>query len=244
MGQEQLSVTTAIQARSLAKSYGRQPALKDLDLTLNWGESLTVLGPNGSGKSTLIKLLSTLVRPTSGNLTEAGIDPQRNVTRLRSLIGVVTHESLLYEELTGKENLEYYGRIYGVDNLQSRIEKLTQALALTQHIHARVRTLSHGLRKRISLARALLHRPCLLFLDEPETGLDQEALGLLNQVLKDHLAAGGCSVVATHDVQGDILLGSQVAILVKGRFAYQGSSKSLDSNKLHSLYRQVTGGTQ
>ena len=237
-------MTTAIQARSLTKHYGRQPALRDLDLTLNWGESLTVFGPNGSGKSTLIKVLSTLVRPTSGNLLEAGMDPQHDARQLRSLIGVVIHESLLYEELTGKENLEYYGRLYGVKGLESRIANLARELALERHIHNRVRTLSHGLRKRISLARALLHSPSLLFLDEPETGLDQEALGLLNQLLADHMATGGCSVVATHDIRGGIVLGSHVAILAKGRFAYQGSKKSLGGNNLNNLYMQVTGIAQ
>ena len=234
-------MTAAIQVTGLTKSYGPRPALRGLDLTLGWGESLTLFGPNGSGKSTLIKVLATLASPTAGQIRVAGLDPRHEAGRLRRLIGVVTHEPLLYEELTGEENLRFHGRMFRVQGLEARIADLAQELALERLLPLRVRTLSHGMRRRISLARALLHEPPLLLLDEPETGLDQEALGLLDGLLTRHRAAGGSLLMTTHNIEGGVSIGDRVAILRAGRIAYQGAADGLGQGGLRDLYAQVTG---
>ena len=238
---ENRGVTAAIQAVGVTKTYGPRLALRGLDLTLGWGESLTLFGPNGSGKSTLIKVLATLASPTRGQLQVVGLDPRHEARRLRGLIGVMTHEPLLYEELTGMENLQFYGRMFGVRELEARIAALAQELALGRYLHLRVRTLSHGMRRRVSLARALLHQPPLLLLDEPETGLDQEALGLLDGLLARHRATGGSTVMTTHNIEGGVSVGDRVAILWEGRIAYQGAANGLEHGGLQDLYTQVTG---
>lgn len=170
----------AVWVRGLWKTYGRLGVLRGLDLEVPWGQFLTILGPNWSGKTTLMKVLATLSRPASGEIRIAGIDPRRNAPAVRRLIGVVTHQPLLYGDLTPAENLTFYSRMFGIPNAEERIHEVVEMVGMEAWLNVRVRTLSHGMQKRVSIARALLHDPPILLLDEPETGLDpvaQERLG-------------------------------------------------------------------
>ena len=231
----------AVETSGLVKSYGHRLALRGLDLMVDWGEFLTVFGPNGSGKTTLIKVLATIARPTAGLVCIAGLDPRHQAPQVHRSIGVVTHQTFLYDDLTAYENLKFYGRMFGLRDIVAQIESLSQKLGLAPYLDLRVRTLSHGTQQRVSLARALLHTPRLLLLDEPETGLDQQARGLLAELLAAHRAEGGSVLMTTHNLELGLAMGDQVAILSNGRIAYQGTRDGLDIATLRETYARYTG---
>ena len=210
----------AVQASRVAKSFGRSEVLSGLDLTLDWGESVAVLGPNGSGKSTLIRLLAGLSRADSGDIRVAGLDPARHGERVRSTVGVMTHEPLLYDDLTGYENLEFAARMFRMDRIDERIQAVAARMGVHARLHQRVGSLSHGLRKRFSVAKALLHKPRVLLLDEPESGLDGRALAVLEDVLTGHAASGGATLFTTHDLDWAVSRAGRIAIIGAGRVSH------------------------
>ncbi|HEX8954475.1 MAG TPA: ABC transporter ATP-binding protein, partial [Polyangia bacterium] len=165
-----------VDARGLTKVYGRQRALAGVDLTLRAGEATALLGPNGAGKSTLVGILSTLVSPTAGSVRYGGADAasaaQPEDDELRGAIGIIAHESHCYGDLTGHENLVFFARLYGVPDAHAAAERLLARVGLRDAARRAARTYSRGMLQRLALARALLHRPRLLLLDEPFTGLD------------------------------------------------------------------------
>ncbi|MFQ5988033.1 MAG: ABC transporter ATP-binding protein, partial [Dehalococcoidia bacterium] len=147
----------AVEVGGLTKSFGRQLVLRGIDLRVKKGEFLTIFGPNAAGKTTLIKILATLSRPSSGEVRLAGLQLQDDATEIRRRVGVVTHQTLLYDDLTVRENLRFYGRMYDVANLEERIATVIRQVGLEARLHDRVRTLSHGMQKRASIARAVIH---------------------------------------------------------------------------------------
>ncbi len=211
----------AIKIRGLRKAYGRTQVLRGLDMDVPWGQVVTVLGANGSGKSTLMRILSSVTRPDGGSTRIGGLDLAKNGTALRRTIGVVGHDPLLYNDMTGYENLKFFGRMFSLDRLEERIASGAERLAITPRLHQRVGTMSHGWRKRISIARALLHDPLLLLLDEPESGLDQSALDLLEGVIRDRSNKDRTIIMTTHNLERGLSFGDQVAILSRGVIAYQ-----------------------
>ena len=232
----------AIQIRGLSKGFGRTSVLRDLDLDLPSGEVLTILGPNGSGKTTLIKVLATLTKPDEGSVRLLGIDATGRGAGVRRNVGVVTHEPLLYPELTAHENLKFTGRMFGLDRLDERIESVAHRLGVGPRLTQRVGTLSHGLRKRFSIARALLHDPLVLLMDEPESGLDQEALSLLDTIVSDQKNSGRTVVMTTHNLERGVALSYRMAVLADGRIAYQEYvGATSDAASLRAAYFQHTG---
>ena len=227
------SSTEAIRIRGATKSYGAVPVLHNLDLEVGWGERLVLFGVNGSGKTTLIKLLATLARPDSGQIEIAGLDVRRQGAQARRSMGVVTHQALLYDDLTAYENLRFYGRMFGVTDLEQRISRVADLTGIAHRLQARTRTLSHGMQKRLSMARALLHSPPILIMDEPETGLDQEALEMLEGVVQQEAKA---VLMTTHNLDRGLSMASRVAILAKGRIAYQAPREGLDVNEFRSIF--------
>ena len=231
----------AIEIRGLSKAFGRTAVLRELDLDIPWGEVLAILGPNGSGKTTLIKILATLTRPDSGTVRVAGVDIARSGKSVRRVIGVVTHDSLLYEGLTAYENLKFFARMFSLDNVEDRIAKSVERMGMTSRLHDRVNTLSHGMKKRISIARALLHDPAILLMDEPESGLDQEALAMLDDVVTDTSIPYRSVVITTHNLERGLKLGDRTAILSQGRIAYQESLDAVGVAAIKDTYFQYTG---
>ena len=227
------SSTEAIRVREATKSYGAVPVLHRLDLEVGWGERLVLFGVNGSGKTTLVKMLTTLARPNSGRIEIAGLDVRRQGALARRNIGVVTHQTLLYDDLTAYENLRFYGRMFGVTDLEQRISQVADLTGMADRLQARTRTLSHGMQKRLSLARALLHNPPILIMDEPETGLDQEALEMLEGVVQDEARA---VLMTTHNLDRGLKLASRVAILAKGRIAYEAPREGLDASEFRRIF--------
>ena len=232
----------AIEIRGLSKSFGRTPVLRKLDLEVPWGEVLTVLGPNGSGKTTLVKVLATLTRPDEGTVSVAGHDLARSGQGIRRIAGVVTHDPLMYDELTGYENLRFVCRMFGLDGADDRISSVAEQLGVTARLHQRTGTLSHGMRKRLSIARALLHDPLVLLMDEADSGLDQEALAMLDGILSDPTRPLRTVLMTTHNLERGLALGRGLAILANGGIAYHGpidSSSTADSVK--ETYFRHTG---
>ena len=194
--------------------------LRGLDLALDWGETVAVLGPNGSGKSTLVRLLSGLSKADAGDIRILGLDPARHGERVRRAVGVMTHEPLLYDDLTGWENLEFAGRMFRVDRIEDRIDAVAGRLGVHARLNQRAGSLSHGLRKRFSIARALLHEPRVLLMDEPESGLDGRALAVLEDVLAGHAASGGALLFTTHDLDWAAARADRIAIVGAGRVSH------------------------
>ena len=185
---------TMIEARGLSKVYAGVPVIEDVSFTLAAGSRTALVGANGAGKSTLLQMLTSLVLPTAG---EAHIDGRPATTpEARHRVGVLSHRPMLYEELTPLENLRFFAGLYEVPNPGVRIEELLRTVGLWQRRHEQTAVLSRGYHQRLSMARAVLHRPPVLLLDEPETGLDQEGLALLDELM---LRASGVTVLAaTH----------------------------------------------
>ena len=165
------SSVRAVEARGLEKVFGEQHALRGIDLTVSQGECLVIFGPNGAGKTTLLKILSTLVKPSAGSVRLDGIDIRTKPTQVRSRLSLVGNQTFLYDNLTVFENLKFYGKMYGVADLEKRIREVISWVQLDSRLHDRAGTLSRGLQQRASFARAVLHDPPFLFLDEPDVGL-------------------------------------------------------------------------
>lgn len=229
----------AVEIRGLRKSFGRTSVLRDLDLEVPWGQILAILGPNGSGKTTLLKTLATLSKFDSGEVRVGGLDISRSGQTVRRVIGVVTHDTLLYEDLSAYENLRFYSRMFGVDNADEKIAEVVERMGMTSRLHHRIRTLSHGLKKRFSIARALLHDPLVLLLDEPESGLDQEALAMLDAVISDKSMPSRTVLMTTHNLDRAMALSNRTAILSKGKVAFLESTEAAGNEALREAYSRL-----
>lgn len=232
-----MSAQPAISVRGLTKRFGRTAALRGVDLELMPGERVALFGPNGSGKTTLLKALAGLLRPTRGALRIAGLDYQRHGQAIRRRIGVMSHHPYLYEDLTGEENLLFYGRMYGVDRLPQRVDQALRRAGMERRRRDKVRTLSRGMQQRLALARATLHDPEVLLLDEPDTGLDQEASAHIAQFLEGEQGQRRTVLLATHNLRLGSSHCERFAILSGGRVVYQGLRNGQDRAKLEELYQ-------
>ena len=233
-----LGDSVAIEVRGLRKGFGERPVLWDLDLSVGWGEFLVIFGANGVGKTTLLNVLSTQARPDGGSVWVAGVERGRNDGLIRRRVGVVAHGGLLYRDMTCYENLLFYGRMFSLDRPGQRAEEVLRWVGLDRRRGQRVSTLSHGMHKRLSIARAVLHDPSVLLMDEPEAGLDQEALELLERLMDRWKADGRTVVMTTHNLDQGLRWGERVAILSGGRIAFQESRDSLDVAGFRGTYRR------
>lgn len=230
----------AIEVKRLIKSYGEHYALRGIDLNVKWGDFLAVFGPNGAGKTTLINVLATLVKPSSGDARVSGFDLGKDSVMIRRQIGVVTHQTLLYDDLSAYENLRFYGKMYNVPSLTDRIRQLLAQVGLESRAHDRVRTLSRGMQQRLAIARSLIHDPPILLLDEPGTGLDQRAGAMLENILSSTDNRQRAVVMTTHSLEQGLALSNRVVILTEGKIACE-ESRQLDISSLRELYYQHTG---
>ena len=217
--------------------------MRDLDLVVGWGESLVIFGANGVGKTTLLKILSTQARPDEGEVWVAGVERAANPSAIRRRVGVVAHGGLLYEDMSCQENLVFYAQMFGLSNNRRRVEEVLGLVGLERQRGLKVRTLSHGMQKRLSIARAVLHEPAILLLDEPEAGLDQEALDLVGSLLNEWKEEGRTVVMTTHNLEQGLAWGQRVAILSQGKIAHEESRHSLDVAGFRGTYRQYLEAT-
>ena len=209
--------SSAISAVGLRKDYGDRTVLRGVDVSVPWGQTAVLFGPNGAGKTTLLRILAGLARPDAGGVHIAGLRMRRSGGRARNLVGFVGHQTLLYSDLTCRENLTFYAKLYGVDRPASRIDSVLEQLNLADRADRRVRTLSHGMQKRLSVARAILHEPAVLLLDEPESGLDADSVASLGHLLEDWSASGKSALLTTHSSEIGQSWADRVLTLERGR---------------------------
>jgi heme exporter protein A len=223
------------------KSFGERRALDGVDVHLEEGERLAVLGPNGAGKTTLLRMLATLLRPEQGEIAIAGHRLPQDAARARGLIGYVAHDPLVYLDLTALQNLELYADLYGVPSPRERIVSILEEVGLLARAYDPVRTFSRGMAQRLGLARALLHRPAILLLDEPYAGLDALGAALLDRVLADR-QSGRSAVIVTHEVERGIALADRLVVLRGGRVALEEPTAGLDPAAFRARYEAVAAG--
>jgi heme exporter protein A len=222
------------------KSFGERRVLDGVDLHLEEGERLAVLGPNGAGKTTLLRMLATLLRPERGEIAIAGHRLPREAQRARGLIGYVAHDPLVYLDLTAWHNLELYADLYGVAQPRERIASMLEQVGLLARAYEPVRTFSRGMAQRLGLARALLHRPAILLLDEPHASLDAHGAALLDRVLADR-ESGRSAVIVTHEVERAVAMADRVVVLRAGRAALEAVTRGLDPAAFRARYEAAAG---
>ena len=226
----------AIEVRGLAKRYGPLAALDGLDLAVPVGQSVLLLGPNGAGKSTLLRLFATLIRPSGGCLRLFGEDTFRpGVAAHRRRIGFLSHQTFLYEHLTGRENLLFYARLYSLPDPSAAARDAIGGARLSHRQDDRVAAYSRGMQQRLAIARALLHHPDLILLDEPFTGLDRESSSRLEERLRQEREAGRTCVMATHDLGQGLRAADHVLVLLDGRLALDVPARGADLAHLERL---------
>jgi len=228
-----------IEIRRLVKRFGYKRVLRELDFYAEQGEFVAVLGPNGAGKTTLLRILSTLSRPESGEVKISGYRLPSQSTSVRKLLGVVSHQPLLYGDLSAIENLKFFGRMYAIENIQNRIEEVLSVVGLEQRATDLVRTYSRGMQQRLAIGRAILHDPIVLLLDEPHTGLDQDASEMLDQVLIDVASQGRTLVMTSHDLARSARLAWRFDILARGKIVASTTRAELEPDQLLQFYRQT-----
>jgi len=236
------SVGSVVEARGLVREYGAVVAVDGVDLTLGAGEFLTIFGPNGAGKSSLLGMLGGALRPTRGTIAVGGRPLDFGDPAWRTSIGMVSHRGFLYPQLTVEENLLFYGRLFGLRDLAERIPERLERVGLAQRARTSVHKLSHGMRQRLALARALLHDPELVLLDEPYTGLDPAAAVVLREVLHELGDRRRTVVMVTHNLTEGLALATRAAIQVRGRIAWHGDTADVDRNGFEHLYHDVVEG--
>jgi len=232
----------AILVRALVKTYGPVEALRGLDLEVEPGAFLTIFGPNGAGKTTLMKVLATLTRPTEGSALVCGHDVVREARAVRERVGVISHNTYLYAQLTALENLEFYARMYRVRDGRKRALALLSKMDLAKRMHDRVATYSRGMQQRLSVARALLHDPQVLLLDEPYTGLDQHAAKVLAEVLLELRDGNRTVIMTTHNLEEGLAGCDRAAILVDGQLVYDTQVKGIEVSSFRDTYFHCVRG--
>lgn len=226
----------------VGKRFGHTPVLEDLSFELPEGECTLLLGNNGAGKSTLLRILSTLMRPSAGTVRFRGLALPEAGDSARRELGVISHESRLYGDLTAAENLRLFGTLYGVADLGAAIPAALERVRLADVPDVPARAFSSGMTKRLALARLLLYRPRVLLLDEPYSGLDQGSLELFDAYLREFQRGGGTIVLVTHQFTNGIGLCNRVMILHRGRLVYNQSAQGLDAATCARLLRERAGG--
>lgn len=231
-----------IQANQVSKSFGNRKVLRNLDLSLHEREVVALVGLNGAGKTTLIRTLCGLNKPDTGSVTIDGTPLSKSGASPRRKIGVVLHASMLYQNLTSRENLEFYSRLYDIPSAYERISELLDLMDLKARSQDKVGTLSRGMQQRLSVARAMLHDPQFLLFDEVFSGLDQRFLSKIVELVQNNAAAGKGILFSTHDLDKIFLAATRVDILHKGQIAFSGFVNELTPHALLAKYDELTNG--
>jgi ABC-type multidrug transport system ATPase subunit len=231
-----------IEISNLVKKFGRKRVIDELELEVKDGDFLTIFGPNGSGKTTLIKLISTLLKPSSGTMMVNGHDSGEDGIEIRKSLGLVSHETYLYEELTAKENLKFYMKLYGIPFTKEKdreLDRMLRRVGLLHRMNDKVGTFSRGMKQRLSILRATIHNPKVLLLDEPYTGLDHKARGILNEMLLGFHNEGKTIVMTTHDIDKGYAVSQRLAILVGGKIVLDKQKTEIELENLINEYGKL-----
>lgn len=232
-------MSALIEVRSLVKRFGAKIVLRQLNFSVQPGEFVALLGPNGAGKTTFLRILASLARPSMGEVWVAGFRLPQQAANVRRRLGVVSHQPLLYGDLSAEENLRFYGRMYAVNRLEARINEVLELVGLAARRRDLVRTFSRGMQQRLAIGRAILHDPDVLLLDEPHTGLDQDACDMLDRVLRQIAGQGRTVVMTSHDLARVEDLASRFDVLTGGRITVSQPARDLAKDGLLAFYRQA-----
>ena len=229
-----------VEAVRLARAFGGRRAVEDVTLALRAGECLALFGPNGAGKTTLLRMLAGLLRPTAGEARIGGIALPGGAAA-RSRVGLVSHRSLLYAALTARENVEFAARLHGVPEPAAAAERALAAMEVADRADAPVRLLSRGLQQRVSIARAMVHAPDVVLLDEPFTGLDERGARALTRALETLLATGAALVLVTHNLAEGLALATHAAVMRAGRIVSLERRGEIEPASFAESYRRLVG---
>lgn len=231
----------AVEVRDLSRTFGARKALDHVSFDLPKGAFLSIFGPNGAGKSTLLRVLSTLTPPMHGSEVKVcGLDVVKEDYELRERIGIISHNPLLYPDLSAEENLKFFAELYCLENPQERIDELLEAVELKHRRMDLARTFSRGMTQRLSIARALLADPDIIFLDEPYSGLDPHAMDILDNLI-NQVREGHTFIMVSHDLQKGLELCTHALILANGKKVFFDERKNIDDEAFGKLYRDTIG---
>lgn len=230
----------AIELSHVSKVFGQRKAVDDLSLTVPAGAFLSIFGPNGAGKTTLLRMLATLSRPTRGHARLSGIDLKDDPDTAREHIGLISHNSMLYGDLTAEENLLLAARLYGIVDAQKRVDEMLEAVELSHRRLDTVRTFSRGMTQRLCIARALLHDPDVVLLDEPYSGLDPHAVDIFDTLI-EQVREGRTFVMVSHDLRKGFGVCTHALVMAKGRKVAYAPKDEIDFDAFEALYKKTVG---
>lgn len=233
-----------IEINNLTKRFGYKTVLDEVDFRVEQGECVALLGPNGAGKTTFLRIIASLTRSTSGSVRVAGYLFPQEAAEVRRRLGVVLHQPLLYGDLNAEENLRFYGRMYGVPDMEKRIRRILELTGLIAYRSDLVRTYSRGMRQRLAIGRSVLHSPEILLLDEPYTGLDQNACEMLNSILEQEMQNGSTVVMTSHDLKSIASLASRFDLIDRGAIKASIRHQDLPPGELAAFYQQALRSTE
>jgi heme ABC exporter ATP-binding subunit CcmA len=220
---------------SLYKRYATKPILKGVNLAVGEGEVVALLGANGAGKSTLLRIIAGLLKADRGEIVLGGVPMAKAGVELRRYVGLVSHAPLLYDHLSGLENLTFFANLYDLQESKARVEAILRAVDLWRRRHDLVRTYSRGMQQRLAIARAILHDPPVLLLDEPDTGLDQQSVLMLQTLLHQLSDKRRAILFSTHNLDRALGWANSVALLLRGTISYHGAVADLDEATLQQI---------
>lgn len=232
-----------IEIENVVKEFGRKGVINGIDLRIEKGDYLVILGPNGAGKTTLLKLISTLLRPSDGTIKIDGYDVKEDGLEVRKRIGVLGHVSYLYDELSALENLRFYAKMYGVTLGLEEIKAILSRVKLAHRMNDLVGTYSRGMKQRLAIARAIIHKPKILLLDEPYTGLDLNGRKILTDMLREFQKQGITTVMVTHDIERGYEMGNRLAVIIDGKIAADLRKEDMSIEDFKNKYAGLMGAT-
>lgn len=237
------SLPPAVAVTALTKRFGSRVAVRSVQLSLARGACLALFGPNGAGKTTLLRLVAGLLRPDAGDVRLGGVTVRGDASA-RARIGLISHQSMLYAPLTARENVEFFARLYGLPDPRGAALSALATMSVADRADVAVRTLSRGLQQRVSIARAIVHEPETLLLDEPYSGLDESGAASLTSVLRSLRSRGATLIIVTHNVGEGLALATHAAIMRDGSFARfdaRDPAEDFDAERYTAAYRELVG---
>jgi ABC-2 type transport system ATP-binding protein len=239
-----------IRLNALTKRYGKFTAVDGIDLVVPRGELFGLLGPNGAGKTTTIRMIAGILRPTSGTVTVGGVDIQAKPLEAKARLGYIPDRPFVYDKLTGGEFLRFTAALYGHQGpaVERRIDELLELFELTPWKSELTETYSHGMRQKLIISGALVHRPAVIVVDEPMVGLDPKSARLLKELFRQFVDRGGTVLMSTHTMEVAEVMCDRIAIVSRGKIAAQGTMDELreqtasGDSRLEDIFLKLTGG--
>lgn len=240
MGATVKDMPPTLEATGLTRHFGRRRAVHDVSFVLSAGEALALFGPNGAGKTTLLRLLAGLLRPTKGEAVIGGASA-RTRAEARGQVGLISHQTMLYPALTSLENVEFAARLHGVGSPRDAAMRALETIGISERAESFVKTLSRGMQQRVSIARAIVHQPTILLLDEPYTGLDAAGAAALTGMLRALRAQGATMVLVTHNIEEGLAISSHAGVMMRGELSRFHPSAGVNVAEFGNEYRRLVG---